>query len=640
MISLKLKKRNLFPHWLLSIVIIFFIMLFLAAAAYASFDYIYQAKIYPGIYIGEYPLGGLSKNQALNLLNKQIDNINQKGINFKFGEHSAALMPQIASIEGDFAYQLINFDAEKTIDKIFAVGRNKSFFYNLNDKIRTLIFKKNYPVIFSLDEKEIISILENNFSTFYIPPTDAKLTYRESYSPPYIKFSIADENAGRTIEYARAIGELKNELSRLDRTPIGLSSQTAYPKIYKRDCLNIETEADRILNQAPLTLKYAESKWRVEKKDLAAWLTLQSESDDKTGKKIIVGLDRQAVADYLEKTVAPDINQAPKDAKFEIKDGRVTEFQASEDGIELNAEASLQKIAYELLADNNSLIELATRPLKSKLTTSDINDMGIKEIIGTGESNFSGSPQNRRHNIAVGADTLNGIIIKPDEEFSLVGTLGEIDKESGYLPELVIKDGKTVPEYGGGLCQIGTTMFRTALGTGLPITMRRNHSYRVSYYEPAGTDATIYDPWPDLKFINDTGNSILIQSRIEGDKLYFDFWGTPDGRVATRTYPVINNIVRPGPTKIIETLDLEPGQKKCTEHAHNGADAYFDYTVAYSDKNPPAELKSKEQINPEDLIIKTRFKSHYVPWREVCLLGVEKLSEDKNATSSGEKIKE
>ncbi len=140
--------------------------------------------------------------------------------------------------------------------------------------------------------------------------------------------------------------------------------------------------------------------------------------------------------------------------------------------------------------------------------------------------------------------------------------------------------------------------------------MRRNHSYRVSYYEPAGTDATIYNPSPDLRFINDTGNYILIQSRVEGDNLYFDFWGAEDGRVVEKTEPAIYNTVKPGPTKYIETLDLLPGVKKCTERAHNGADAYFDYKVTYAG----GEIKEK------------RFASHYIPWREVCLVGVEKLT--------------
>jgi len=242
--------------------------------------------------------------------------------------------------------------------------------------------------------------------------------------------------------------------------------------------------------------------------------------------------------------------------------------------------------------------------------------LGIEEIIGTGHSNFSGSSANRRHNIKVGASKISGLIIKPGEEFSLLKALGETDATAGYLPELVIKGNKTTLEYGGGLCQIATTMFRTALASGLPITERRNHSYRVSYYEPAGTDATIYIPNPDLKFKNDTGNNILIQTRFEGtNDIYFDFWGKSDGRVVTSTYPVIYNIVKPAPTKIIETTELPVGQKKCTESAHAGAEAYFDYTVIY---NAGTENENK---------VETRFSSKYVPWQAVCLVGVEKLSE-------------
>jgi len=143
-----------------------------------------------------------------------------------------------------------------------------------------------------------------------------------------------------------------------------------------------------------------------------------------------------------------------------------------------------------------------------------------------------------------------------------------------------------------------------------------HHSYRVSYYEPAGTDATIYNPRPDFRFINDTAHHILIQVRIEGNNLYFDMWGTNDGRIIEKTDPVIYNITSPGPTKIIETLDLEPGKKKCTERAHNGADAYFDYKVSY-----PAGIASTSPITKE-----VRFSSHYIPWQEVCLLGVEELS--------------
>ena len=184
----------------------------------------------------------------------------------------------------------------------------------------------------------------------------------------------------------------------------------------------------------------------------------------------------------------------------------------------------------------------------------------------------------------------------------------EVNEKTGYFQELVIKGNKTIPEYGGGLCQIGTTLFRAALASGLPITSRQNHSYRVVYYEPAGTDAAVYIPNPDVRFINNTNNYILIQVRIQKNLIYFDFWGTKDGRIASTTTPVVYNIVKPTPTKTIETTDLAPGVKKCTEHAHNGADAYFDYTVTYAD-------------NSTNTPIQKRFKSHYIPWQEVCLIG-------------------
>jgi len=331
-------------------------------------------------------------------------------------------------------------------------------------------------------------------------------------------------------------------------------------------------------------------------------------------------LDFSKFSAFLDEFIKPEINVDPVLPNFEFKDGRVVSFVPGADGLKLNYENSFSNLteAFEKRNMADIFLEVEVEEIEK---VDGINDLGIKEIIGTGHSNFAGSPVNRRHNIKVGASKLHGLIIKPDEEFSLVKALGETTKEAGYLPELVIKGNKTVPEYGGGLCQIATTMFRSALAVGLPITERRNHSYRVSYYEPAGTDATIYSPRPDLKFKNDTGNNILIQARFEGSNdIYFDFWGESDGRMATTTYPVIYNIVQPGPTQIIETTDLAPGEKKCTERAHSGAEAYFDYTVIYN-----YQLENENKIEQ-------RIYSKYVPWREVCLVGVEPKAEEEAGT--------
>lgn len=599
----QIKKYKL--RWLLTLAIIFFILPVLAAAGLFIFDKIYQNKIYPNIFIGDLNLGGKTAEQAKALMNMEINKISQTGIVFSYKNTRATIMPVIASADGDLAIQIINFNADSAAETALDYGRRGNWFINLEKKISLLINKKNLLLETSVNQNQAEKILEDAFSKTFQPAEDAKLAVKKTPETGAYEFTVASEKLGKTIDYKEAIGQMLNNLSNLNGQEIKLSTTTAYPKILAKDSLNIDSKAKAILAAAPLTLAYGDHKWIIGQDRLAGLLALKL--NDSATDKIGVGLDKIKTSAYLLEKISPQIDRAPLEAKFKINNGKVSEFQNGQDGLALDLSATILKIENEI---SSSKIELMVKVQPVLVNAGSINDFGIKEIIGIGTSNFAGSPANRRHNIKVGAAAVNGTLIKPGEEFSLLKTLGDVSSSTGYLPELVIKEGKTLPEFGGGLCQIGTTVFRSTVASGLPVTMRQNHSYRVGYYEPAGTDATIYDPWPDYRFINDLPTYILIQAKFSGDNLSFEFWGTKDRRQVENTKPTIYNIVKPEPAKIIETLDLKPGVKKCTEKAHNGADAYFDYKVTYAD----GQIKQK------------RFSSHYVPWQEVCLLGVAKLS--------------
>ena len=631
MIFFKLHHTKKAIKWLLILVAFLVLTTTFALASYFIFEKKYTGRIYPGVYIGTINLGGKTLVEAEVTLNNKRNSLDENGIIFAYQNKQAKIFPTLSSVESDLAYEIINFNIDKSIKEALSLGRNDTPIINLKNKIYLALNKTQTPLYFTLNREEIFKLLKNDFSKFETESSNATLKYDDE------KFIIEDEGLGNVIDYYRAIDILENNLSYFRSTGIQLVSKIEKPKIYKNQTMGLTKEAETILKNTPLIIKFDSSKidnrqafdknWTINKNDLANLLELKNIFDASVEKeKIFVSFSETRVLDYFEEHILSEIKIEPQNAKFEIRDGRVVEFQESKDGFEVNFEASFNLLENKFIGEREKNITLAVTELKSNLHTQDVNDIGINEIIGTGHSDFSGSPSNRRHNIATGAAALNGLLVKPDEEFSLMTALGEIDGESGYLQELVIKGNETIAEYGGGLCQIGTTLFRTVLQSGLPVTMRRNHSYRVSYYEPAGTDATIYDPWPDFKFINDTEDNILIQTRIEGDDIYFDFWGSGDGREVIVTEPTIYNITRPGPTKLIETLDLEPGVKRCTEHAHNGADAYFDYTVTYSEEN----------------IVEKRFTSHYVPWQEVCLIGVEKLSDDEDemASSSEEVLEE
>ena len=219
------------------------------------------------------------------------------------------------------------------------------------------------------------------------------------------------------------------------------------------------------------------------------------------------------------------VNQPPRSAKLIVENNRATDFDPGQTGRSLDLR-QLKKI----LNENTTPVLLPVFSSQPNVSLADINYLGIKELVATGESNFAGSPSNRIHNIKAGISKYNGLIIKQGKEFSFNKYLGDVDAANGFLPELVIKRDGLVPEFGGGLCQVSSTVFRAAMNAGLPVTARRNHSFAVSYYTPQGTDATIYPGSQDLKFINDLSSAILIKTRIEGKKLFFDFYGTKDRR--------------------------------------------------------------------------------------------------------------
>ena len=242
--------------------------------------------------------------------------------------------------------------------------------------------------------------------------------------------------------------------------------------------------------------------------------------------------DIVAIERYLE-TITPSIDTPAVDPSFTTENGRVKLFALGKNGQSLDIGQSAENIAHALTEFPDSrdrTIELTVRSIAPNIASGDPGSLGINELLGEGMTDFKGSPKNRIHNFTHGMEQFHGLLVKPGEEFSFVEHLGPVDGEHGYLPELVIKNNATIPEFGGGICQVSSTMFRAALYSGLPITERHNHAYAVQYYKPIGMDATVYIPKPDLRFVNNTPGHILIQGKIEGTKFIFQLYGTSDGR--------------------------------------------------------------------------------------------------------------
>lgn len=573
----------------------FFIISILAISLYSLLGITHKDKIFPGIYIGSIDLSNKSREEAKRMINQRIDAFNQSGIIFQYGSKNIYIYPISSSVDGETTERLISFDIDEAIDKSFRTGRSDIFWKDFFDRIRLSVFQqKEYAnLAVQVDNGRIQEIIEEDL-----------LDYKYKNAAYYLDMDggigISSESKGKGFYYDPMV--LENNLSKFDFSRIDLIGLDELPQISEEDCLEKKEEVKNLLTIAPITLKYNDGKWFIDKKQLLEWITIGKNENNEN----IVQMDKAKIITYLNEKVSPYIGIKPVKPKFSIENERVKDFEPGKEGFELDiglASDALLKLPETKMNE----LALETKVVAEASDVKDVNgsSLGIKEIIGYNSLSFGNSSSSRIKNIKNGASKINGVLIKPGEEFSTIKVLGEIEEKNGYVKEAVINGKAISQEVGGGLCHLSTTLFRTVLNTGLPVTMRQNHSYNMGYYSPAGTDATIYDPSPDFRFVNDTPNYILIRSWVAKSDLIIQFWGTKDGRTITTTKPVAYNFVQPQAAKMIKSKNLATGKVSCSYPAYTGADVYFDYKITYPDGT------KKEN----------RFLSHYVPRQGICYVG-------------------
>ncbi len=285
--------------------------------------------------------------------------------------------------------------------------------------------------------------------------------------------------------------------------------------------------------------------------------------------------DKEAIIKTLQEKIIDDFNREAVDVTIS-RSGGIINF--STDGMlgrhtDINV---LYDLTLSAINQNIDWIFMPVTETQPVVTVEDeeLKSLGIKEIVTVGESDFAGSPANRKHNIATGLAKFNGHLIKPGETFSFNTVLGPVNGAAGYKKELVIKGERTEPDYGGGLCQISTTAYRGAWGHGFPIVDRRNHSYSVSYYEPVGTDATIWIGSQDVRFENDTPTALLMQTQYTEDgKAYYVYYGTKDTRTTDLIGPFVWAKSGPLAAKTIYSSALPVGASRTVSHPVSGLKA-------------------------------------------------------------------
>lgn len=148
----------------------------------------------------------------------------------------------------------------------------------------------------------------------------------------------------------------------------------------------------------------------------------------------------------------------------------------------------------------------------------------VKDLLGEGMTEYGNGTSGRKQNVAVGAEKINGTLVQPGEEFSVEAVVVPFDAENGYALAASYEMGKVVNSYGGGICQVSTTLYNAVLNAELEVLERHNHTMIVTYVDPS-KDAAIAEGLMDLRFANNTDYPIYISGYAYGGELTFTIYG-------------------------------------------------------------------------------------------------------------------
>ena len=227
----------------------------------------------------------------------------------------------------------------------------------------------------------------------------------------------------------------------------------------------------------------------------------------------------------FQNRISSRINRSPGDAYLE--GNRLIESRI---GVKLDLEKFREEIAESLksLDEKKYVLNIPVITVEPKITTQNIlTELAINGELGRYSTSLENKEENTIYNIRLASEVINGILVKPQEIFSFNKYVGPAEKADGYKEGTIIANGVFVNGYGGGICQVSSTLYNAVLLANLPIVERYNHSVygEATKYVPLGQDAAIFYGFKDLKFKNNSDHVIVIFSKVFRDTIQVSIFG-------------------------------------------------------------------------------------------------------------------
>ena len=580
------------------------IFLVLALVAATGFGINHAGRIYPGVFMSGIPLEGLTLEQANAKLAQGLTYPSTGRIVFQDGTNTWSYNPADLGL---------NLEAQANAQAAFQLGRSGNPVARLYSRMLAWFFGVDLAPEMIYNEQKAQDVVLQLAAQIDRPTLEASLSVEGA------QVVAVPGQVGRTVDVKATLARLQEPIRALTDGLVPLVIEETPPEIL--DASQQAEAAQRMISQ-PLTLSLPDAKagdpgpYVIPPQQLAKMLIIERNGSGAAA-QYQVALSDQALNDYLT-ALAGDIDRYPANARFMFNDetGLLEVIQPAVIGRSLDVGASIQEIKKKI-SEGNPNATLSVTTLQPEVAdTATGQQLGITELVVAYTSYFRGSTAERLQNIEKAAANFHGLLIPPGTTFSMASAMGNVSLDSGYAEAWIIFGGRTIKGVGGGVCQVSTTLFRTAFMAGFPVTERHPHAYRVGYYEQtatsydpdwAGLDATVFVPMVDFKFTNDTPYWLLMETyfRPNSRSLTWKFYSTKDGRTVDWETSGPQNVVEAPDPVFEENPDLAKGDVEQVDWEAEGADVTVTRTV----------------FKDGQVWLSDSFITHYLPWAAVYQYG-------------------
>lgn len=520
-------------------------------------DRSYQGKIYPNVTVQGLPIGEMTPQAAQAALRARYERFLQQPATLTYGDRT--WQPTLADLG-------IAFDFKGAIDDAYRAGRGNGLIENVREVLAIWQNGLDLPLSVSFDQRAMQRYVAGLGAELERAPADAQLRLDGT--------TVRTEPArvGRQVLVDETVQDLTTALRTYTPRTIALRTRDLPPRLDDAAVATARGQIEAML-QGPMTLTVERKEYTWATEDIALMLDIARVHNDAATDRIAVALNRYQVERRIRR-IADETGRGSVNPRVAWNNGDLKITRPGKPGVRVD-EAQARDLILASIAGRERVLALPVREITPQVTEANLHDLGINELVAVGKSDFTGSAAYRIQNIGVGMNILNGILIAPDEEFSFNENIGSIDAKNGFVEGYAIIQNRTQLEFGGGICQDSTTLYRAVFWAGLPITERWGHSFYISWYDkygPTGMDATIFTGGPDLKFKNDTGHWLLLESWSDPKTAVAQvaLYGTKLDRKVDLSQQITDR--QPAPTEPVYVADPKQprGTIKQTDKARGG----------------------------------------------------------------------